>query len=64
MYHCKKGFVISTIIFFTRVATVDVVLWKDTRIVPHDNQLWAAASEAGMLSDGCLSDSAMEHMLI
>ena len=40
-YTVKKGFVISTIIFFTRVATVDMVLWKDTRIVPHNNQLWA-----------------------
>ena len=30
-----------TVIFFTRVATVDVVLRKDTRIVPRDNQLWA-----------------------
>jgi len=39
--HCKKGFVILTIIFFTRVATVDMVLWEDTRIVPHDSQLWA-----------------------
>ena len=38
--HCKKGFVILTIIFFTRVATVDMVLWEDTRIVPRD-QLWA-----------------------
>jgi len=39
--HCKKGFVILTIIFFTRVATVDMVLWEDTSIVPHDNQLSA-----------------------
>ena len=39
--HCKRGFVILTIIFLTRVATVDMVLWKDTRIVPHGNQLWA-----------------------
>jgi len=39
--HCKKGFVILTIIFFTRVATVDMVLWEDTRIVPCDSQLWA-----------------------
>jgi len=30
-----------TIIFFTRAATVDMVLWEDTRIVPHDSQLWA-----------------------
>jgi len=37
----QKGFVILTIIFFTRVATVDMVLWEDTRIVPHDSQLWA-----------------------
>ena len=28
-----------TIIFFTRVATVDMVLWEDTRIVPRDIQL-------------------------
>ena len=39
--HCKKGFVTLTIIFFTRVATVDMVLWEDTRIVPRDSQLWA-----------------------
>ena len=26
---------------FTGVATVDMVLWEDTRIVPRDNQLWA-----------------------
>jgi len=39
--HCKKGFVISTIIFFPRIATVDMVLWEDTIIVPHDSQLWA-----------------------
>ena len=41
--HFKKGFVILTIIsiFFTRVATVDMVLWEDTRIVPRDSQLWA-----------------------
>jgi len=37
----QKGFVISTIIFFTRVATVDMFLWEDTRIVPCDSQLWA-----------------------
>jgi len=37
--HCKKGFVTLTIIFFTRVATVDIVLWEDTRIVPRDSQL-------------------------
>ena len=30
-----------TIIFSPRVATVDMVLWEDTIIVPHDNQLWA-----------------------
>ena len=40
-YHCKKGFVMLTIIFFTRVATVDMVLWEDTRIFPCDSQLWA-----------------------
>jgi len=27
--------------FFTRVATVDMVLWNITRIVPCDSQLWA-----------------------
>jgi len=39
--HCKKGFVILTIVFLTRIATVDMVLWDDTRIVPCDSQLWA-----------------------
>jgi len=39
--HCIKVFVILTIIYFTRVATVDMVLWEDTTIVPRDSQLWA-----------------------
>jgi len=39
--HCKKGFVILTFVFLTRIATVDMVLWDDTRIVPCDSQLWA-----------------------
>ena len=39
--HCKKGFDLMTIIFFTRVTTVDMVVWEDTRIVHHDSQLWA-----------------------
>ena len=39
--HCKRGFVILTIVFHTRIATVDMVLWDDTRIVPCDCQLWA-----------------------
>ena len=39
--HCKKRFVIWTIVFLTRIATVDMVLWDDTRIVPCDSQLWA-----------------------
>jgi len=40
--HCKKGFVLLTIVFLTRIATVDMVLWDDTRIVPcDDSQLWA-----------------------
>ena len=38
--HYKKEFVILTIVFLTRFATVDVVLWDDTRIVPCDSQLW------------------------
>jgi len=37
----QKGFVILAIIFFTRVATVDMALWTNTRIVPRDSQLWA-----------------------
>ena len=41
LQHCKKGFVIVAIIFFTRVATVYMVLWNDTRIVPCDSQVWA-----------------------
>ena len=39
--HCKKGFVILTIVFLIRIATVDMVLRDDTRIVPHGSQLWA-----------------------
>jgi len=39
--HCKKGFVILTIVFLPRIVTVDMVLWDDTRIVPCDSQLWA-----------------------
>jgi len=30
-----------TVVFLTRIATVDMVLWDDTRIVPCDSQLWA-----------------------
>jgi len=30
-HECKKGFVILTIAFLTRIATVDMVLWDDTR---------------------------------
>jgi len=42
-WHSIKGFVILTIIlywgeFLTRIATVDMVLWDDTRIVPCDSQ--------------------------
>jgi len=29
----KKEFVILTIVFLTRIATVDMVLWDDARIV-------------------------------
>jgi len=39
--HCKKGFVILTIVFLTRIATVDMALWDDTRLVPCDSHLWA-----------------------
>jgi len=37
----QKGFVILAITFFTRVATVYMLLWNDTRIVPCDSQVWA-----------------------
>jgi len=37
----QKEFVILTIVFLTRIATVDMVLWDDARIVPRDSQLWA-----------------------
>ena len=37
----QKGFVILAIIFFARGATVYMVLWNDTRIVPCDSQVWA-----------------------
>jgi len=30
-HECKKRIVISTIVFLTRIATVDMVLWDDTR---------------------------------
>jgi len=30
----KKGFVIFTIVSLARIATVDMVLWDDTRTVP------------------------------
>jgi len=29
------------IVFLTRIATVEMVLWDDTRIVPCDSKLWA-----------------------
>ena len=28
-------------VFLTRIATVDMVLWDDARIIPCDSQLWA-----------------------
>jgi len=31
-----------------RIATVDMVLWDDTRIVPHNSQLWAVYSAHGV----------------
>jgi len=37
----QKGFVILTIVFLTRIATVGMVVWDDTRILPCDSQLWA-----------------------
>ena len=36
-----KGFVILTIVFPTRIETVEMLLWDDTRIFPCDSQLWA-----------------------
>ena len=39
--HCKKGFVILTIVFLTRTATLYMVLWDDTRVVPCDSHIWA-----------------------
>ena len=39
--HRKKGFVILAIVFLTGIATADMVLWDDTRVVPCDSQLWA-----------------------
>jgi len=51
--HCKKGFVILTIIFFTRVATVDMVLGKDTRIVSH-GQLWAIQCTWSIVATGTI----------
>ena len=38
--HCTKRVVILTVVFLTRIATFDMVLWDHTRIVPCDNQLW------------------------
>jgi len=31
-----------TFVFLTRIATVDMVLWDDTRIVPCDSQQYSA----------------------
>ena len=42
LIRCKKGFVILTIVFLTRIATVDMVSWDDTRIVPCDSQQYSA----------------------
>ena len=42
------------IIFFTRVATVAVVLWEDTIIVPHDDQLWAIQSTWSIVATGTI----------
>ena len=37
----SKEFVSLTIVFLTRIATVDMVLWDDARIIPCNSQLWA-----------------------
>jgi len=37
----KKGNVILAIIFFKGIATVDMVIWDDTKRVPRGSQLWA-----------------------
>jgi len=37
------------IIFFTRVATVYMVLWNDTIIVPCDSQVWAIGVATGII---------------
>jgi len=39
--NCRKGFVILIVVFLTRIATADIVLWDDTMILPCDSQLWA-----------------------
>ena len=41
----QKGFVILTIVFLARIATVVMVLWDDSRIVPCDSQLWEIISK-------------------
>jgi len=38
LHTAKKDFYL-TIVFLARIATVDMVLWDDTRI-PCDNHLW------------------------
>ena len=36
----QKGFLFWQLYFFTRIATVEIVVWYDTKIVPHDSQKW------------------------
>jgi len=35
VHTAEKGIVILTSIFLIRITTVDMVLWNDTRVVPH-----------------------------
>jgi len=41
VHSLQKGICYFDNYIFTRVATVDMALWEDTRIVPRDNQLWS-----------------------
>jgi len=51
-------------VFLTRIATVDMVLWDDTRIVPCDNQQYSAHGVAtGTTEYATRAGSLLKHQI-
>ena len=49
------------IVLLTRIATVDMALWDDTRIVPCDSQLWAIGLGVYLDLSAIRSERALFH---